>query len=272
MNQPKKNYLIVETKDGAKYHGIYVSKDIQRQIITLSEVKKIFEEKEEGLPMVEITKDSIASINIIDIRPPKDNIHNFNEIPENKKNVVDENKLSNIEKAYDKSKDDFFDNLKSMTNPEAIKESKVYNKKNRDTFNLPENYNDNDYNLNNWRGNRRGNVRGRGGNRGNRGRNGYNNYYNNYNNNYNNNYKNNYNNYNNNYNNNNYNGYGNNKGENQNDQEIKYIRGRPNRIRGRGRGRATGNRGGYGYNKYQQNYENYQYKNNINEMNNMNNY
>ena len=44
-----------------------------------------------------------------------------------------------IEKAYDKSKDGFFDHLKSMTKPEAKKESNNYNKKNKDTFNLSEN-------------------------------------------------------------------------------------------------------------------------------------
>ena len=65
---------------------------------------------------------NIANIFVVDIRSPKEDIHNINEIPENKKNNIDENKLSK-EKAYDKSKDDFFDRLKPLTNPEAKKES-----------------------------------------------------------------------------------------------------------------------------------------------------
>ena len=62
MNQQKQNILIVETKDGAKYQGIFISKDIQKQIITLSNVKKTFQGKEETLNLIEIAKDSIASI------------------------------------------------------------------------------------------------------------------------------------------------------------------------------------------------------------------
>lgn len=181
MNQQKQNtILIVETKDGAKYQGLYESKDTQKQIIVLANVTKTFQDKKELIPKKEITKDEIASINIIEYRPPKDEIHNINEIPENKKNVIDENKLANIEKAYDKSKDDFFDQLKPMSNIEAKKESRTYNQKNKDTFSLPENYNNND-NKRGWRGrgNRgygRGRGRGRGGyNRGNRG--GFKNFY-----------------------------------------------------------------------------------------------
>ena len=245
MSQQKQNILIVETKDGAKYQGVYVSKDIQRQILILSNVKKTFQEKEEKLPNIEIEKDNISSINIVDIRPPKEDIHNFNEIPENKKNVVDENELANVGKAYDKSKDDFFDNLKPMTKPEAKKESNNYNKKNKDTFNLSENdYNYNDDNRRGWknRGNRRGHRGGgrRGYGRGIRG--GYNN----------NNFKNyqNKNNYGGNYNN-----------EKQNYQGQNYYRGRGIRRRGRGRGNTGG------YNKSQNN----QYNNNEKNKQNYNN-
>lgn len=162
MSQQKQNILIIETKDGIKYEGVYVSKDIQKQILKLANVKKKYQDKEEILPEIEISKENIANIYVVDIRPPKDDIHNINEIPENKKNAVDENKLANIEKAYDKSRDDFFDNLKPMTNPEAKKESRDYNRKNKDTFNMSEEENNN-YNRG-WRGrgNKRGYNRGRG--------------------------------------------------------------------------------------------------------------
>ena len=226
MNQQKQNILIVETKNGAKYQGIYVSKDIKKQIITLADVKKTFQGKEESLPNIEIAKENIEGIKILDFKPPKEDIHNFNEIPENKKNVVDKNKLANIEKAYDKSKDGFFDHLKPMTNPEAKKESINYNKKNKDTFNLSEN--DYDDNQRGWKnhGNRRGYGKG-GYGRGNRG--GYNKNY----------YKNNSG-----RNNNNYGSNGNKNYKGQN------YRGHGNRDRGRGRSR--GNRGGYKKNNYEQ--------------------
>ena len=246
MNQQKQNILIVETKDTAKYQGIFVSKDIQKQIITLSNVKKTFQGKEEQLPSIEITKENIKSINIIDVRPPKEDIHNINEIPENKKSVIDENKLANVEKAYDKSKDDFFDQLKPLTNPEVKKESKYYNKKNKDTFSLPEDTNDN---KREWRGRGkrgygRGRGRGRGGYRG-----GYNNYYENQ---------------------NNYGGYDNKNGGNSNYQGQNYYN---NRGRGRGRGRGRSNRGGYknNYNHSGESNSNNNLANQNNENNVINN-
>ena len=240
MSQQKQNNFIVETKDGAKYQGIYVSKDIQKQIIILSNVKKTFQEKEENLPIIEIKKEDIESINIIDIRPPKEDIHNFNEIPEKKRNAIDEDKLANVEKAYDKSAD-FFDNLKPMSKFEAKKESNNYNLKNKDTFNLPNNDHDNN---SNWkkRGNKRG-FRGRGGyGRGNRGhRGGYNNNF--YNNSQNNNYGGNYN------------------------REYQNYRGQ-NNNRGRGRGRGRGNRGRYKNNHYNHDNNSHNNMNNNQEENN----
>ena len=250
MNQQKQNILIIETKNGAKYQGIYISKDLQKQIITLSNVKKTFQQNEETFPMIDIKKDDIASINIIDFRPPKEDIHNINEIPENKKNAIDENQLANVEKAYDKSKDDFFDRLKPMNNPEVKKVSKNYNQKNKDTFSLPD---DDNKNNQEWRkrgrgrGNKRGNIKnyGRGGyGKGIRGV-------------YNNNIYKNENNY---YYNVNYNK---NQG-NQNYQGKNYNRGRG--FRGRGRGIGRGNRIRYNNNN-NKNIENNQDNNSLNKSN-----
>jgi hypothetical protein len=250
MNQQKQNILIIETKNGAKYQGIYISKDLQKQIITLSNVKKTFQQNEETFPMIDIKKDDIASINIIDFRPPKEDIHNINEIPENKKNAIDENQLANVEKAYDKSKDDFFDRLKPMNNPEVKKVSKNYNQKNKDTFNLPSNEDDDDDNKRVWksRGNKRGNIKnyGRGGyGKGIRGVYNNNNIYKNENNYY-------------------YNvNYNKNQG-NQNYQGKNYNRGRG--FRGRGRGIGRGNRIRYNNNN-NKNIENNQDNNNLNKSN-----
>ena len=235
MNQQKQNILIVETKDGAKYQGIFISKDIQKQIITLSNVKKTFQGKEETLNLIEIAKDTIASINILEVRPQKGDIYNINEIPENKKNTVDESKLANMVKAYDKSKDDFFDHLKLMSNPEVKKESRILNKKNKDTFNLTEDAD----NKRVWRGRgKRGYGFNRGRGRG-RGRGNYPSGYNNY-------LKNNQN--------INYGGYDNNNnnkfymGMNMNYPNYQGLNYFNNREFGRGRGRGRGRgiiRGGY---------------------------
>ena len=247
MNQQKQNILIIETKDGAKYQGIYVSKDLQKQILTLSNVKKTFQQKEESFPMIDLKRDDIASINIIDFRPPKEDIHNINEIPDNKKNTIDESQLANIEKAYDKSRDNFFDRLKPMNNPEVKKITQNYNLKNKDTFNLPANDNDDNKREFRGRGIKRGNIKnyGRGGYG--RGRKGgfHNNIYKNEHNYYNRNYKN----------------EDNYKGKN-------YIRGRG--IRGRGKTLQRGNRNKYNNNFYNNN-DNNQNNNNPNEQNNNNN-
>ena len=63
----------------------------------------------------------------------------MNEIPEDKKNEYNENKLDNVDKAYDKNKDDFFDDLKLTTKDDMKNMAKNYNLKNMDTFKLEKN-------------------------------------------------------------------------------------------------------------------------------------
>ena len=76
--------------------------------------------------MIEITKETTTNINIIDIRPPK---RTFEMLIKIQKNVIDENKLANVVKAYDKSKDGYFDQIKPMTNPEVKKNQNIIIKK-----------------------------------------------------------------------------------------------------------------------------------------------
>ena len=171
----EKPILIIEAKDGAKYQGNFVSKDTEKLIITLSNVTKTFEGKEEILPLCEIKKDDISKISMIENKPKKDEVENINQIPENKK---PETNLDNVEKVYDRKKDDFFDQLKPVTNKDMQSVAKFYNAKNVDTFKLSQNEEDEVNNDNKNRGNNRGNRRGfrrgyRGGNRGNRGGYGY---------------------------------------------------------------------------------------------------
>ena len=250
MNQEKSIILIIETKDGSKYQGTFVSKDTQKLIITLSDVTKTFEEKEEKLPSCEIKKDDIAKISMIENRPKKDEVENINEIPENKKS---DNNLENVEKVYDRTKDDFFDQLKPVTNSDMKSVASIYNKKNADTFKLSQNEQDDD-NDNRNKGRTRGRGRGfRGGFRGgNRGGYDYKNKFNNYqgynnNNNNSNQPKNNYN--------NNYGQYG-----NKNFGKGNYQGYNNNYQRGRGNYRNYKNfhKGGYvqNSNKFNQNNNN----------------
>ena len=131
MNQDKSIFLIIEAKDGAKYQGTFVSKDTQKLIITLSNVTKTFQEKEELLPLCEIKKDDIDKISMIENKPKTEEMDNVNQIPDNKQDQKD---LEKVEKVYDRQKDDFFDQLKPVTNSDMRSVAKFYNKKNADTF------------------------------------------------------------------------------------------------------------------------------------------
>ena len=256
MSQQNPITLIIDTKDGAAFKGTYVSKDTQKLIITLSNVTKSFQGKEEIIPYCEISKENIAKISMIDNRPIKEEIQNVNEIPEDKKNEYNENKLDNVDKAYDKKKDDFFDDLKLTTKDDMKNMAKNYNLKNMDTFKLEKNSeNDEDYNKKRgFRGGRRGRGRGgeRGFGRGNRG--GYRGNYGNNNYNKSQQQKNKFNNY----------GYGNNGG-NMNHQGYNNN----NNYRGRGgnfKNNRHFNRGGY---NNKNNFESSQ--NNSNQVKNDNN-
>ena len=249
----EKPILIIEAKDGSKYQGNFVSKDTEKLIITLANVTKTFEGKEEKLPSCEIKKDDIDKISMIENKPKKDEVENINQIPENKK---PETNLDNVEKVYDRQKDDFFDQLKPVTNKDMKSVANFYNKKNADTFKLSQNEDDEGNNNSKQnRGNYRGKGRGfrggyRGGNRGNRGGYGYRNNGNNYNG-YNNNNKNFHQQYNNYNNNNNNSQYG-----NKNYGNMNYQRNNNNYSRGRGFNRNNNyfnNRGYAPKNKFDQN-------------------
>ena len=212
-------YIIVITKDDIKYSGKLEIVDKVNSKLILSKVTKTFQNVEESLEKIEIPRNDIKELRTSELPNTKtENEQNFNAIPENK--ISNESENNNLNKAYDNKKD-FFDNLRPMTNPELKQESKTYNQKNKDTFNLNDN-NLNDEEKKNYykrvgaKSNLRAFGRGRGGY--NRGR--YNNYNNNYGRQY---YNNNYNNGNNYYQQNNNNGgYHNNRGK---------------LFRGRGRGR-----------------------------------
>lgn len=263
MSQDSPVILIIEAKDGSKYQGTFVSKDTQKLTLTLSNVVKTFEGKEEQLSTYEIKKEDIGKISMLDNTPKKEEIQNANGIPEAK---MTQNSLDNVEKAYDQTQN-FFDNLKTTTKNDMKDIAYLYNKKNTDTFKLPENRNNNwnrgrgRGNRGNYRGNNRGNNRGnRGGFRGNRGGFNQQNKFNNYNSGFNNNYNNypmqqqNY----------NYNLNGKWNWSNVNNQGFN----RGNNYRGRGRGNYRNNnynsynRGNTQNNNFRQN--GYQVKNNNN--------
>ena len=184
MSKPEQKQVIVELQNGDKCEGVLANIDKVNLKILLVNAKKTPASdptKPESFEKLEINKGDIKEIKVIQFEvktEPKEEQSNINAIPEDKKPV---NVQQTKTKGYDKN-ESFFDTLTGMTHPEARQESKNYNDKNKDTFNLPNEperrYHNNGYN--NYHNNR---GRGRYHNRGNRGRGrgGYNNY-NNYNN------------------------------------------------------------------------------------------
>ena len=176
MIKTEEKQVIVELNNGEKVRGTLINVDKINLKMILNNVKQEIDGKEVTKDKLEINKSDIKEIKLVHFEMKSEEKHNINAIPENK---IPQNK-ENTQKAYDKN-ESFFDNLTSMTHPEARNESKNYNQKNKDTFNLNE-QDKNDKGNNKYYNNN--NHRGRGG---------YKNYYNNrgkYNNNkgYNNNY------------------------------------------------------------------------------------
>ena len=178
MIKTEEKQVIVELNNGQKVCGTLIKVDKINLKMILENVKKEIDGKEETFDKLEINKSDIKELKLVHFEMKPEEKQNINAIPENK---IPQNK-ENMQKAYDKN-ESFFDKLTSMTHPEARNESKNYNQKNKDTFNLSEE------DKNNNKGNKKDYY-----NNNNRGRGGYKNYHNNrgsnrgrYNNNYNNN-------------------------------------------------------------------------------------
>ncbi len=174
MIKTEEKQVIVELNNGQKVYGTLIKVDKINLKMILENVKQEIDGKEETFDKLEINKSDIKELKLVHFEMKPEEKQNINAIPENK---IPQNK-ENMQKAYDKN-ESFFDKLTSMTHPEARNESKNYNQKNKDTFNLSEE------DKNNNKGNKKYYY-----NNNNRGRGGYKNYHNNrgkYNNNYNNN-------------------------------------------------------------------------------------
>ena len=184
MIKTEEKQVIVELNNGEKVRGTLINVDKINLKMILNNVKQEIDGKEVTKDKLEINKSDIKEIKLVHFEMKSEEKHNINAIPENK---IPQNK-ENTQKAYDKN-ESFFDNLTSMTHPEARNESKNYNQKNKDTFNLneqdkkdkgnnkyynnnnhrervvPKNYNNNRGKHNNNKGynnNYYGNFRGRG--------------------------------------------------------------------------------------------------------------
>lgn len=202
--------VIIELKSGDKCEGVLVNIDKEKMLIKLSNAKRISigedgKTREESFPILEIAKDEIKEVKIVQFEPSANQEAKKSELGQNTSlNAIPQNlqnnalNTQNAGKSYDKT-GSFFDTLTPMTNKDAQYESIRYNDKNCETFDLPKGSGGSGYydNATSY-GSRRGGQR-RGGNRGGY-RGGYNNYRNN--NNY---HNNNYNNHNQNPNNNFYN-------------------------------------------------------------------
>ena len=199
MNKTENKQVIVDLFNGDKVLGTLIEVDKINLKMILEKVTRKKNGEEEKLDKLEINKSDIKELKLVNYEIKKEEIQkNINAIPENK--IPQKEEIG--EKAYDKN-ESFFDKLTSMTHPEAKQESNNYNQKNKDTFNLIEDKNNQIFKKNNYynnsrgRGNKNHNNRGRGNynnnrglynNRGNyknyrgrgqRGRKNYNNYYNN---------------------------------------------------------------------------------------------
>lgn len=259
MASVEQKEVVVELKNGDKCQGKLSDVDKVNFTIKLTGVKKTLASDPKAVQTfetLELSKNDIKEVKLIQTEAkPTDG--NSNAIPSSKIPQIF-NSQAKPPKSYDKN-ESFFDNLKVMSHPEAKEESRNYNNRNKDTFNLEENQGQMRFNNNmNHRGRGRGMRGHRGGNKG-----GYykNNQYQN--NNYNYNQGNNNNNYvqHNNYNNNNKGGYNNNYNNYNNQQNYQNNnnfhrggRGRPfNNHQGNQNNRFRGNnhRGGKGgYNNY----------------------
>ena len=143
MSSQDDKYIIVITKDDIKYSGKLEIVDKVNSKLILSKVTKSIQGIEESIDKIEIPRNDIKELRTPELSNNKtEEEQNFNAIPDNK--ISNESESNNLNKAYDKNKD-FFDSLKPMTNPEAKQESKNYNQKNKDTFDLSDsNLNDDD--------------------------------------------------------------------------------------------------------------------------------
>lgn len=159
--------LTIELKTGNKCEGTLVNIDKEKMLINLANAKRMFKaedgsEKEEFFPHLEISKEDIKEVKIVQYESKEEPLNteskqsaNLNAIPESfKNNVLNAN---NQAKSYDKT-DSFFDSLTPMTNKDAQHESIRYNDKNCETFDLPKDSNNysNSFSHNRFRGNNRG--------------------------------------------------------------------------------------------------------------------
>lgn len=128
-------------KNGDIISGKLTSIDKVKFLITIIQAVKHVKnapEKKETFDSLEIKKEDIQEIKLIKYNQPQvqkkeENALNVNAIPENKiPQMADQGKA----KCYDKN-ESFFDNLEVASKGNVKAETKNYNEKNKDTFNLP---------------------------------------------------------------------------------------------------------------------------------------
>lgn len=148
----KMKQVIVEMITGEKIEGAMVNIDKEKKIITITNGKK-FKANGEGEPelftSMEIEKKDISNVKLLlydtkqeeSAKEPREGV--INAIPEDKQNPVKEQLSTQDSNCYSKS-ESFFDKLEGMTHPEAKKESRKYNDKNTETFNIQASEEDNE--------------------------------------------------------------------------------------------------------------------------------
>lgn len=131
--------VVIYLKSGDSISGKLTSIDKVKLKITLIQATKMSKDDpnaKETFDTLEVNKDEIGEIKLVKYENPKpqmkEEVTNVNAIPENK---IPQKMEQQKEKTYDKN-ESFFDKL-TIASKGNQQETKNYNDKNKDTFNLP---------------------------------------------------------------------------------------------------------------------------------------
>lgn len=144
QSQQQEKHFVVELNSGEKCDGILVNIDKLNYKIQLKNVKKYSvkiegneDKNPEEFEILNIDKSEIKEVQLIQFeqKEEKPTEVNVNAIPQDKIPTASKGSMAKT-KNYDKN-ESFFDSLASMSHPQAKEESRNYNNKNTETFNLP---------------------------------------------------------------------------------------------------------------------------------------
>ena len=175
----KEKFVLLLLNDGCKVEGVLIRIDKEKLVILLEKGKFIDANgNEETFDRREIAKGDIKEIRLVDEKEKPKEIPQQQVTTEQPNLSIKDNKPNDfaspfnsiplsIQQKYQKDhnkyeSNGFFDTLTISNNKDNYKEIKTYNEKNKETFNLDDNYNDGGNKGGRWKYNN--NRSGRGGN------------------------------------------------------------------------------------------------------------